>query len=86
VDTISFTVPTTGTYLVEVNAFSAATYALTVSINGVTAAGAQPGNQPELAKPIPTAPILPVSSVPEQQAGLPPAPQYSFLYLPLLRR
>ncbi len=88
VDTVSFTVPSTGVYQVEVRAFSATTFSIVVNLNGAVLPGSQQDLQTALDKPIPASPILPVSSQPEQQAGLPAAPivPYWYIYLPLLHK
>jgi hypothetical protein len=80
-----------GVYQVEVYGYTAAEYRLTAEIGApaaqLQAAPAVGGESPN--KNTPTAPIVPVSSVPDERAGIPPAPEISAgssIYLPLVVR
>ena len=78
-------------YQVEVYGYTAAEYRLTTDIRSAPA-----GLQAELtaggiapSKTAPTAPVVPVSSVPDERQGAAPAPETAAtrtIYLPLLVR
>ncbi|MFP4439114.1 MAG: VWA domain-containing protein [Chloroflexaceae bacterium] len=80
-----------GVYQVEVYGYTTAQYRLTAEIGApsvqLQAAPAVGGKSPTKNKP--TAPVVPVSSVPDERAGIPPAPAISAgssIYLPLVVR
>jgi hypothetical protein len=89
VDIISFSVPSDGTYQVEVRGYSATTYSLQVNISG--ASTVVQGDAPSVVntKPVPAVPMVAVGSQPGGQVGLPAAPTtgpYLYMYIPKVTR
>lgn len=90
VDVISFTVPSDGTYQVEVRGYSVTTYSLQVNISGGASTVVQ-SDAPAVVntKPVPAAPMVAVGSQPGGQVGLPAAPaagHYLYIYIPKVTR
>ena len=89
VDAVDFVAKTAGVYQIEVHGYTAATYTLTIqTLSAAASAQQHVTGQPQLAKTLPTAPLIPVTNGPMGTVNLPPptVPTRHHMYVPVVAR